>query len=61
MPTPTAADFLERAELAEKRAASTRNARMREELLKLAAVWRRLLVNARRPPGRGPSHWLGRK
>jgi hypothetical protein len=61
MPTPTAADFLERAELAEKRAARAQNARMREELLRIAAAWRRLLDGAPRPLGRGPSQWIGGK
>ena len=44
MPIPTAADFLRRAELAEKNAARATNARMREAFLKLAAAWRRLIA-----------------
>ena len=49
MPTPTATDFLQRAELAERRAARTQDTRMRQEFLKLASAWRRLLAAARPP------------
>jgi hypothetical protein len=43
MSTPTPADFLERAHLAETRAARATNAAMREAFLKVAAAWRRLI------------------
>jgi len=43
MRTPTPADFLERAKLAELRAARATNAALREALLKVAAAWRRLI------------------
>ena len=43
MSTPTPADFLERAHLAEARAARATNAALKEALLKVAAAWRRLI------------------
>ena len=49
MRTPTPADFLERARLAEMRAARATNAALREALLKVAAAWRRLIPAPRTP------------
>jgi hypothetical protein len=43
MRTPTPADFIARAGLAEARAARATDAALREALLKVAAAWRRLI------------------
>jgi hypothetical protein len=43
MRAPTSVDILERARLAEARAARATNTAMREAFLKVAAAWRRLI------------------
>lgn len=54
MRTPNASDFLERARLAEMRAARATNAALREALLKVAAAWRNLIPPSYAGAGIGP-------